>query len=558
MKHLQISKLLSDPKLYLLLFFLNFLIFTILLFKNPFSERNLISNLEPYPDSIHYLSPALSFIHGKGFYIEREDRIFKSTVPFLYSLVLTPGFLLYDDVRFFYITNVVLALSGFVFFYFFLTRISGNKLIPPLLGFIYVTNYFIYWFPNLPMAENLGLSLFNAGLFLLTTKISSKSAVLIGIIAVSFYAAKYANFTLSVALVFVYLLKIYSSGNWSIDKTQLLKNHKLGLTLILSSVLSLAVFFAVEYLIRGDSIFLKIQYLIQPLITPPDQAVILKKTNPWFSYSYFSANFPVYLSALLGNQVRFLWDFTPLLPKYLSILAIIGLFFGLLIKKHRQIALSLVLFILSPILFLSTFYTADARYIYHVIPCLIAGLAILLSYFSFYFSNLRKSYLFYIVLVVLFCTYLLLSFQRLKLQALLNLKYAETPWNYLAVKNFNQYFSDTKDVKSVLITAMPPYYIDFFSESRYKLLPLSTEQEFSNNLKLVWGDEDYQNFIELYKKYLNDGFNVYVTNAALGNQTYLHRDFELIKQNFDLLKVNVGCVETCNIYKLKTKHETAQ
>lgn len=539
-----------------LMFFACLLTFAILLMKNPFSQRSLIPNLEPYPDSIHYLNPVKSFIEGNGFTIEREGRTFKPTVPFLYSLTLVPGYAIYNDVRVFYFTNILLAFTGFVFFYIFLKRISENKYIPPLLSFFYVTNYFIFWYPNLPMAENLGLTLFNLSLFLLTSKSSLKNIILVSITAVSLYATKYANFTLSAVLVIAYFIKIYLPGSEKLDKKLILKRSKPALTLILTSVLTLLIFFAAEYLIRGESVFLKIQHLIEPLVSPPKTAVDLNLSNPWFSYSYFNRNFPVYTSSLIGTPVRFLWDYTPLLPKYLSVMAIAGLLAGLIYRSFRFIGIYLFLFILAPILFLSTFYTVDTRYIYHVIPAEIAGITLLLNIIYKLSLKIKKIYLFYVLLILLFGFYSLTNFTRLKYQAVLNLKYAETPWNYLSVQNFNNFFKDSSS-NNILITAMNPYYIDFYISknppSSYKLLPLSTEQEFSGIREIAWGEEDYTDFINIYKKYLNNNYNLYVSNAGLGNEPYLHRDFNLIKENFELEKVNEGCLDTCNIYKLKLK-----
>jgi hypothetical protein len=182
--------------------------FLLLLYKNPFSERNLIPNLEPFPDSIHYLSPALNLVKGGGLLIEREGRVIPPSVPFLYSLTLVPGFLIFSDVRFFYFTNVMLALSGLFFFYKFLTKIITNSYIIFLILFLYVTNYFIYWFPNLPMAENLILPLFLISLYLLASKLTMKKAVLASIVGISFYATKYASLVLTLTFLFLYLVKI--------------------------------------------------------------------------------------------------------------------------------------------------------------------------------------------------------------------------------------------------------------------------------------------------------------------------------------------------------------
>lgn len=551
------KKMLTSKNLAWFLFILNCSLFLLLLFKNPFSQRNLIPNLEPYPDSIHYISPALSFINGKGFYIEREGRTFKPTVPFLYSLTLVPMFLINNDARFFYITNILLALCGLILFYFTLRRITGNKFIPSLMLFIYLTNYFIYWYPNLPMAENLTLTLFLVGLFLLTSKMSVRNSILTGILVVSFYGAKYANITLSLVFGVSYLGKIIMETYPEILKKQpVKKNIRPFLFFLLSGAGTLSLFFLAEYLIRGSSVFEKIQYLMMPLfLTDRGNAAKIVAANPWFSYTYFNKNFDIYSKALLGEPMRFLWDFTPLLPAYIAKMSLAGLIIGLFVKGWRFVSLYLIGFIILPVIFLSTFYTADARYIYHVIPAMLCGLAIFFSVIKKLVDRKKLTRVFYIFLGVFFILYAVSNFPRIKYQAALNLRHAETPWNYLSVRNFNEFFSADNNFpeKPVLITAMPPYYIDFLSNSDYKLLPLSTEQEFSNSRNIVWGEEDYRDFLKIYEKYLKANRKVYVTNAGLGNHAFLYRDYNKIKDSFNVKLVKEGCLNTCDIYELSLK-----
>jgi hypothetical protein len=81
----------------------------------------------------------------------------------------------------------------------------------------------------------------------------------------------------------------------------------------------------------------------------------------------------------------------------------------------------------------------------------------------------------------------------------------------------------------------------------------STEQEFSNSRNIVWGEEDYKDFLKIYEKYLNAGRQVYITNAGLGNHAFLYRDYNKLKDNFDIKLVKEGCLNTCDIYELSLK-----
>jgi hypothetical protein len=467
-----------------------------------------------------------------------------------------PMFLIYDDARFFYATNVLLAFSGLILFYIVLLRITRNGFASALVLFLYLTNYFIYWYPNLPMAENLTLTLFIAGLFVLTSKVSSKIAMLAGALSVSFYAAKYANAVLSLVFGAAYFLKIVAESHQDIFNKKIeTKKLKPVIVFISSGFVTLFLFFFIEYLIRGGSIFEKIQYLMEPLFLTDRKGVAGQViTNPWFSYAYFDRNFNIYSKALLGESMRFLWDFTPLLPRYIALASLVGILAGLIYKGKRLFSLALLAFVLLPVLFLSTFYTADARYIYHVIPAMLCGLGLLLYILKKLVDKKNLAPVFYIFLAGLFIFYCMNNYVRLRYQVTLNLRHAETPWNYLSVKNFNEFFSGSPQGSSpVLVTAMPPYYVDFLAEGNYKLLPLSTEQEFSNSREIVWGEEDYSDFIKIYGKYLSEGKKVFVTNAGLGNHAFLYRDYNKIKDNFDLKLVKEGCLNTCNIYELSLK-----
>lgn len=541
-----------------------FLTFLLLLFKNPFSQRNLIPNLEPFPDTIHYLNPPLSFLEGKGFLIEREDRTFRPAVPFLYSASLIPGFLIYPDARFFYFTNIILAFLGLLFFYKFLGKFLTNSYINLLVLFLYITNYFVYWYPNLPMSENLLLTLYLAGLYLLVSKVTIKNAFLAGVVGISFYATKYASVSLTSVYLGFYFIKIFLSlipefkkfnlGLFKDPKKNLKKNiFVVPFMFILGTTLALVSFFQIDSFIRGNNIFAQLLEHATPLAASKGSSGSASQPSGWFNIGYFQKHFFSYIDALTGKPMRFLWDNTPLTPRYIALTAIAGIFLGLLKKQYRVLSSAFIFLILMPIIAISPFYTTDARYIYHVIPTLLAGFGLFLVFIFDLLNRYKLKRAFYVLLISLFVFYAGTNFQRLKYQIALNLKHTETPWYYMSVKNFNNYFKSSQNnssEKPILITALQPFYIDFFSNSNYKLLPLSKDQEFIRRAETVWGSDDYSDLIALYKKYLSEEREVYVTNAALGNEGYLHNGFNSVKENFTLEEVNKGCFDTCNIYQL--------
>jgi hypothetical protein len=145
---------------------------------------------------------------------------------------------------------------------------------------------------------------------------------------------------------------------------------------------------------------------------------------------------------------------------------------------------------------------------------------------------------------------------RIKNQIVLNLKYAETPWTYISVLRLNDFFTSDKvgNTKPVVVSSLPPYYIDYFSNGNYNLLPLSPAQEFRAQRNLVWGPGDYSDLHGLYETYLREGRSLFVATYGFGNEAYLHLAFDNLNKDFLLTEVDNGCYELCKIYKVDLRN----
>lgn len=539
-------------------FLIALFIFIALLLRDPFSMRTLIPNLEPYPDTIHYLNSARSFIEGKGLQITREGRSLKMGVPPLYSLSLIPIFILNKDVRMFYFTNVILALVSFLFFYKILRKVIGasdqrlstNNLILFFSLFLYVTNYFFYWYPSLAMAENLTLFLFMANLSLMITPINRVTLVLGAIVPFCFFLTKYANIPLTGSFLLLYFIKIF------IESRRGKRLDVYNLLYFGGGVGSMLIIIALSGSFPGASSLLALFGTFLPITK---SAVPTPTTGGWFGIEYMSRYLPDYIRSLFGGyQLRFLWDTTPIVPFFAGTLGMIGLILGLINSKTRLLVASLWTALISSILFMSTFYSFDMRYVFHAIPTLLIGLALFWNFvFQIKFPKFKYLHVLFVSLIVcLFAFYFLSSAIRIKKQIMLNIKYAETPWYYISVLTLNNYFkSYPVDKKEpVVISAMMPYYIDFFSNNSYALLPLSLSQEFRSQRDAAWGKFDYSDLIMLYSKVLYSGHEVFVHNYGIGNEKPLQEDFKKIQDNFILEKVASGCFDACNIWRLKAKY----
>lgn len=533
------------------------IIYSLLIFKDSFSQRTLIPNFEPYPDTFFYIEPALNFAKGEDFKVTREGRFLKTSVPPLYSISLVPFFIIKKDPRMSYYTNVFFAFISLFFFWSILRRTFVNKFIIFFLMILYTTNYFIYWVPTIVMAENLTLTLFLGSIYLLLSKTTIVNQTILAGLAVGIYATKYANIPITLTIIFSSLGKVV------FDKVILNKKIKFigyfSVALILFTII-LALF---EGITKGNNIFTQIfEHLssIQRSVPQNNKQLVSTSASSWFGIQYIKQNFPLYINSLIGLPNRFLWDNTPLLPRTIAIAGLIGIFANILSKKFRFLALTLLLSVSITVMFMSTFYTFDARYIYVAIPTLLIGFGLFLHTIENTIGRNRKLIVNFLILIFIY-VYLISGLIRIKSQISLNLKYAETPWNYIAVLKMNEYFTKDKIIngkKPVLISALPPFLIDYYSNENYTLLPLSYEQEFRGIKEIVWGPNDYSNLPKLYRKYLNQGFDVYVSRAGLGNEGYTNRDFSAIVEEFDTKLVLSGCYDQCNIYSVKLNTANAK
>ncbi|MBI2011805.1 hypothetical protein HYS91_03480 [Candidatus Daviesbacteria bacterium] len=532
-----------------LIFFLCLFLFLLLTFKNPFSKRTLIPNFEPYPDTFHYINPALSFVKGEGFKMGREGREIKVNVPPMYSLSLIPAFLIKPDPRMAYYANLFLAFISLFLFWAILKKLFINKLILYSLLILYISNYFIYFVPSIILAENLTLTLYLTVLFFFISKTTVLNSVLTIACAVGLYATKYANIPLTTTVILLSFAKAF------FIKITLKQKIKLALIISATFILAYLTLQIYEQNTKGRSTIGQFYEHISSIYKSSSYSALeAKKANipKWFGTQYVNINLPMYFRSLLGLPNRFLWDNTPLVPNFIAIGGIIGILMNIFVRKFRFISFILLSLISSTVIFMSTFYSFDARYIYIAIPSLLIGFGLFLSTLeNRIFTQRRK--LLHILIVIFMGIYLLTSFIRIKSQISLNLRYAETPWNYIAVLKMNEFFTMNKIIdgkKPVLISALPPFLIDYYSNGNYTLLPLSYEQEFRDIKEVVWGPNDYSDLSKLYSKYLKEGFKVYVSRAGLGNESYTNRDFNDIVSKFKTEIVIKGCYDQCNIYSV--------
>ncbi|MFZ1721199.1 MAG: hypothetical protein WAU07_01715, partial [Microgenomates group bacterium] len=284
-------------------------------------------------------------------------------------------------------------------------------------------------------------------------------------------------------------------------------------------------------------------------------------SNTWFSLSYLPENLKFYISAILGRSTQVLWSHLPLYDHWLTVGAGIGFLSGLVSKRNRVITYSILFPLIVHILFMSLFYTADARYIIFVIPFAILLFGLFLDFTLEIYKKNSAKIGYYSIVTFCMVLFIISLVPRIKTQISVNLKYAETPWWYLSVQQLNSYFEHTyqKDVETktrpTVITILSPFFIDFYSNQMFSVLPLDPQQDFRSHKKAVWGNEVSDNFLEVYSKKLEAKQDVFVTNYGTAGAVAFQESFELIEKSFTLTLVQEGCHSLCNIYQLSPKNE---
>jgi Na+-translocating ferredoxin:NAD+ oxidoreductase RnfA subunit len=535
---------------------LSALVLSVLLFRNPFSDRTLIPNFEPFPDPFHYLVPPRCFLQGQGWQICREGRAgFAPSVPPLYGLTLLPLFVLFDDPRFFYFLNVLLTFISLGAFYGVSRKITTNQFILALVSILLITSYHFYWLPTLAMAENLLLPLFLVILYLLSAKkIQLAQITMISLLAGLLYGTKYASLPTMTAICLILGARIVT------DHMQHKLQWQVTLKKIAASILPVGTLFL--YFGGWRSLQALLPFFSQADTTAP---TIQQTANSWFGIAYVQQNMPVYMQALRGEGTRFLWDFSPLVKPWMAALGWLGLGHGLTKKRTFWLASTILLSLILQIGIISTFYTNDTRYIYLLLPAILLGICFWFIWLqdvirSFSVGKIKTSLALSVVAVLILASYGMQNLTRLKTQVAVNLRYAETPWGYIAIKEMDTFITtftaqNPETKQPIIISPVVPHLVDFYATADFSLLPLDVYQDFKGHPVAVWGENDYSDFILLYTQKIQAGHPVFVAKYGIGNVESRHAAFSEIEKSFIITEVHDGCFDQCDIYQLSLKTE---
>lgn len=517
-------------------------VFLVLSWKNPYGTSSLIGNFDPFPDSLHYVVPAKNFVAGSGFSFAREGGETTIGVPPLYSLTLIPIYLLNNDARSYYFANLILGVISIILLFKISQKLTKSAWMTGLLLFTYVTSFVIYWQTSLAMAENVLLPICLASLYLALQPLKTKNLILATLLAVACYGSKYVSLPITGVFLLFWLWRI-----WTEQK----KSKRLGSVLLLITLASITFLF-----FNGQQFFNYISQLFQRNLHNDLQA---QEQTSWLSLQYFSESFPKYFSALMGAPIYNLWYTKAILPIGLAAFVLVWCLYALfkLPKKRKLVTLLLTLSI-AQLAFLSVILMIEGRYAFVFIPIIFTGTAAMLGWLveksKKKFSQ-RTNNLMQIGFVGLLAGLLLLSnFKDLKTQLLLNFKGGEMPWWQVGVQAADQFLQtemEKTNQKPIIISSLSPFVWDFYKQSDYAVLPLSTNQSMVE--ENIWGEDfDPNQLMDYYQEQLRAGRIIYLTTVGFGRNDWPILE-EYKANGFELKLLKEDCVGACKIFKLELK-----
>lgn len=521
----KISQILT--KHYLL--FILLIIYLTLAFKDPYSNRSLIPNLEPYNDTLYYSLPVLNWLRHNQFKMLAFDKTVPNIVPPLYSAYLLPFLAVGNNIRNFYVANLMLMLASVALFYAVCQKIFKNQVITFVLGFLLVSNFYFFNLPSLLMAENISLFFTMLAFYLLLASLSKKNLLLSAWIGVLLLLIKSSNLPITIAFYALYILRLLKE-NRKISKYQAQNKQYLGL-------------FAL-YLISPIVLYLSYYFLIY------NKLEYVSSMSQAFSSSYFVDNFKFYLSSIIGSDTRYLWYQEKFSTPIVFYLTLAGSLVAIFNKKQFLLWRSCMVFVISVWFFMSFFYYPDARYISAVLPMLILPIGF---FWQFLAKKSNKLLIGTIVLTsiiyLFFSSFDTINKQKniwfLKSQVALNFKYKQDPWNYLAVEKINQFFSKPTQ-NTYLATFLTPFFVEVYANGHYQYLPATSDY----NLAVYSFFQQAcpsENLIDCYQEILLGGGEIYFTDFYHNGY---EKDLNLIKNNFQQQLVLEGCHGACNLYQL--------
>lgn len=502
------------------------LFYLLLTLPSVFSEKHLLFNLEPYPDGLFYSLSAKNFIENGRLALEYNGVRANISQPPLYSLILSLGYLIWNNPRSYYLINMVLMISPALIILKIIIIHSKNTFTKICSIIFFSLHAYLYWLPSVPMTENLAFFLIAVCLYFITKKNYSKKDFLLTLIfGLLLTLSRLAIIPMSITLITIGFYRILKNSDDNLKRKYFL------LAIIMAIGINVLFSFFLEKSLLDYFI-----YFFKQTFYPND---VIK----FYDISNFNNNIISYAKTLLGYKSSFLWLTNPLTSVWITFAIILNIIDG----NKKEILLKvmpLMTVFISQFFLLLSFYLTDSRYILY---------SIILLTLIYSISVPKKPSVLYKIFVVAFIFFHFLNqiplFKNIISE---NIFHKSVAWQYESVKVIDKFFKNND--YSFLITSLPPHFIDAYSNNKIILLPMSHSQEFLQKKEYPWGNEiDYENLSDYYANLLVAKKEVYISNAYITHQQSVINDYEIFKKEFDLELFSSGCLEACNIYKLSLK-----
>ncbi|MBP7774929.1 hypothetical protein KA078_04015 [Candidatus Woesebacteria bacterium] len=496
-----------------------------------FAEQHTFKNLEPYPDGLYYALGGKALADSNSFELRYRDASLVPQVPVVYPFLLSVGYRVMPTVESFYLVNILLGAGTLVLLWLVLQRLTEHLSFVVFGMGVFVSNAVFWFLPTLPMTENLSLFFFTLAVYGLLMKRMRlvDVACAVGGIAGLVYTHHSAVSVAGVLAVWL-IYTVIAGMPKIISKRALWAGLAVGV---------------VGVAVASKPLAERIMSVWQQLLNPE---------NIFFNLKYVIGNIRTYSAISAGFSQFFLWVQTPLISPVVGVLSIMGMVMGLMQKKGRKIMLFLTSLFVSQFPPLLVFYVVDERYsIYTMV------LAVLLSvvFLSRRVPQLGHKKLVMGVLLSVCVVSSVISQRALVKQVVAaNFLGSSHGWQQEAIQQFDQYFSqaDSGGEVPLLITALPPVLVSAYQTAEYRVLPLSSAQEFLQKKEYMWGsDVPYGDLLSGYEQWLEEGKLLYITNAYITHQASVIQDFEDFKNRFTLTQVSEGCINACNVYMVGVK-----
>lgn len=492
------------------------------------SSSHYLYNLEPYPDGLFYVVPALSFVRNDGFQMVLGTKQFLVNVPPLYSALLIPLYFFKPKPELFLVINVLLGSISLLAIYGAVWKILRNIWVASFSAVMLLAHGYFMWYAALPMSENLAISLVSVFVFFMAEQKLSKPVVIgLASTAAALVLTKLAFLPVAAALLGLTAYRLI------ILKQQRFVFLLAVVTLCWVGVAILYQFFVIRY---NPATVFEAQYEAKS-----DQVLTA------FSLSYMASNIQFYLKTFLGGMTQLLWMNLPLTSLSVVGVSLLSIVYCQKFSRASWVILTCWVVLGSQFTLLLPFYVTDARYVLLSLPML----SILLALTVFQVIQKKSTKQIWLILggVCLVLANLAWSQKNLYRQIMAaNILHRSQAWQWESIHHFESFFQDKQN--AYLGTVLPPFLVDIYSSHHYQLLPLSLQQEFMNPSQRPWAETNYQDLTQTYQQLLLRGESVYISNAYLSSQHSFEKDWQQLQQRFRLVLVSEGCMQTCNIYQL--------